>query len=243
MKEKNDILHIPIELIFKVVQNNMIRQFQLFIYLKCNSCGHIQNSRNLKSDLASAIGVTRNTITTYLKELRQIHWIGYNAKTNIYLIRSFKTILAIENIKFKRRFIFNYRNINQFEAFIGASIYIHFAKYNIRRELRYNSGKFRRAASRKRVANQPSQFPSSSSTVSIRIVAECLGITSYQAHRLKTKAARAGLIIVKTNYKIYKENPLALKYADLGKLEDKVYSKHGKIFQRLPDKISMPQPI
>jgi len=93
---------IPINVIRYVVQNDLVRAFSIFLYLK-NCCDGVMPESDMSfSELGDSVGIKdKRTIQKYLKRLLSINWIGFNKKSRNYFIRGFQYIKQVEGLKGK----------------------------------------------------------------------------------------------------------------------------------------------
>jgi hypothetical protein len=85
-------LKVPIELLQHVNDNRLFVVLGLFLLLKVSGNGHITLPNELKQGIISALQISLNTFKKHLKTLIGLNWVGVDAGTGIYYIRSFNYI-------------------------------------------------------------------------------------------------------------------------------------------------------
>lgn len=99
MKIAAEFNTIPISVIRFVIQNNLIRAFSIFLYLK-NRCDGVMSANELSySEMGESVGIKdKRTIQKYMNKLLSINWIGYNRKSKNYFIRGFRNVMQAKGL-------------------------------------------------------------------------------------------------------------------------------------------------
>ena len=191
---------LPVHLSILVAENKIYREYQLFLYLKYLSDSNIILCKGRMNVLGWLMNVTESTIGKYLKNLLSRNWIGYNYKTNLYIVRGYKEVMEIEGIKGYLTMVTCLSEVSNIRALIGASIFGWFyrnSKYKIHKK-RWNNkegrGYGRIKRERPKQYSHPSYYP-----VSIYGVSKMIHVSLSEICRLKKQAIEYGLIAAEHN--------------------------------------------
>lgn len=184
-KFPNSYLKIPVSLSKWAIQNNFIRPFQLYIYLKSSCSGQRYISYQNRVDIANDLNLSERTIRRNLKKLLQANWIGYNPKSGRYFIRSFERVQYDLSLNSRSATKFDITEINKFKAFISGAVVTHY----------YNGTKWaKRCKERQKGRSKPKH--QEAIKVSANGLAYLLSVSKVRAHRIKKWAESKGYITI-----------------------------------------------
>lgn len=112
---------IPTQLADYVIQNDLVKSFQIYMYFKCCSNGCVNNKSEVFSNVKQALKISTNrTFKKHFEKLIELNWVGYNPNSKNYFIRSIDTIRIQHNFTKRQSATFNYKDINTFREFLCA---------------------------------------------------------------------------------------------------------------------------
>jgi hypothetical protein len=121
-------LDIPVSVCIYSAQRNCIDEFQLFCWLKLNCNHRFKMTDQIRFNAICSLGVTRQTLNVRIDWLLKHKWIGFNSKTTIYHINSFRIIHRKTASPIAKGVLWENYDIKKFKAFVWAGIIGYFAK-------------------------------------------------------------------------------------------------------------------
>ena len=182
-----------------VLQNNLENPFRFYLLLKLMyTSGKLKFNKEEIQFLAFTINVTTKTIKTYVRKLEKLKWIRLNTKTQYYLIHSIDRLRKNNDWESRASIEFYFVDIFRIRAILGAAIYGYLHK------------DFWRKVKRERVVqikgctyhtlSSSFNYKAHKAPISIIGVSKLFKIPQAKTSRLKTLAAKEGLIEVKKQY-------------------------------------------
>lgn len=105
-----NVKHIPLNIITLALRENKVNQLKLFVYLKMNSSGILRiDNEYIKANYEALGYKTHKTFKNNLQRLLNDNWVGYNPKTGIYFIRSYKYFGESTKFYFKDEYFKDFR--------------------------------------------------------------------------------------------------------------------------------------
>lgn len=208
-------LVIPVEITRYAYHNGLSKAFALYLYLKMHSDGIVHEKSDIFKGLLSSLKIKeRRTLRKYIDLLKKHNWIGYDAKTGKYYVRSFDAIRAQQQFYNRQATVFFANYIHSVPAYIIAVILGSKLKSNKFFWEVVNEGKLRTATKNKDVAFQPKAPSKLSKPIYNGLckwkIAELFNCSLTAATELKQQAATAGFISVTHQFSDY----LKIKNAD-----------------------------
>lgn len=218
-------LVIPVQLIQEVFKLGIIKEFKVLVGAKMLTPGILRWGSSEVIQLSMLVGLKQRTLKKHLDRLVTINWVGYNASTKTYYLRSW-TWLRDSGQFFKRASVpICLKDIASFQAFLAGSLIglsILNMKYACDMYVRNNGNKMdkleykQRKRSRKQVESvindggMTSQGSTASSPLRNKIpiyfgmsnagIAKLLCCSYTNACDLKNAAERAGYIKTKPHF-------------------------------------------
>lgn len=196
-----DYLKVPIPMCIWVAQNNMEKPFQTFLHLKMQyRTGKASLSRIELLGMCQVLGIkSTKTIKEHLKILYNLGWVKYNRKSDFYLINSFERIRSKYDWESRACLEFNYKEIKNIYALVGAAIYT-YQFYDFWRKVKRE--KIVRIMGRTYNFLSPSfNFREHFAPVATTGIEALYQISQTKASRLKKAAFNSSIIKVKKDYK------------------------------------------
>ena len=114
---------IPTQLADYVIQNDLVKPFQIYMYFKCCCNGFVNKKSEVFSNAKPALKINTNrTFKKHFEKLVELNWVGYNPTTKNYFIRSIDTIRVQLDFTKRQSATFSYKDINKFREFLCAVI-------------------------------------------------------------------------------------------------------------------------
>lgn len=224
-----DIPHftIPIQLVEFVLRNNKVRCFSIYLFLKKNCDGTINETRLPYIEIAKELGIRdKRTVNKYITQLIDLNWIGYNAETKNYFIRGFNYLRSKLDFQKRKAVICEFSNLKELKPFLAASL----VGYEIIRQKLIQRSLIKRfggaAALRRQGALQlpPPFFLRCYFGLSNKRIGAILGCRKSQANRLKIESQKLGFLQVNKKFKF-------VKLLDKPDFRLKTYSPDGSKFR------------
>ncbi len=112
---------IPTQLADYIIQNDLVKAFQIYMYFKCCSNGFVNKKSEVFSNVKQALKINTNrTFKKHFEKLIELNWVGYNPTSKNYFIRSIDTIRIKHNFTKRQSATFNYKDINKLREFLCA---------------------------------------------------------------------------------------------------------------------------
>lgn len=113
---------IPAEMCVYVLTSKLVRPFQVFILLKSKCCGKMRLSKSDMDNVALELGLkSGKTISTCLKKLIEINWVGYSKRSGYYFIKGFNQIRKQHKFYRRRGAEFSLDEIKNLKGFLIAT--------------------------------------------------------------------------------------------------------------------------
>lgn len=211
LQKRHNILLVPVQISQFVYDNELTKPFSIYLYLKLLAGDKVAASdevfNSLRTDLKMADPKNR-TFRKHLQKLLDLNWIGYNAKSGIYHIRSFDHIRAVNGFKKCRATKLFLRDIKQIQIYLVGVIIcseIHGQKYywEIVKRRSGTATKKRDVAKQSKASFHSSKPPYYG--ICNRKIARLLGCKYTRACTLKNAAAAAGYLTIRHRYLDVKE--------------------------------------
>lgn len=211
LQERHKILLLPYQITEYVFYNDLYKPFSIFLYLKMFAGDKVSATdevfAQLRQDLMMSDPKGR-TFRKHLQKLLELNWIGYNAKSGIYHVRSFDFIRAVNGFKKRRATKLFLKDIQNLQVYLAAVLIctkIHGQKYYWEKV----KGKSRTATKQRGVAKQSRASRHSTQPpyygLCNRTIARLLGCKYTRACELKQAAAEAGYLTARHRYADIKE--------------------------------------
>ena len=114
---------IPTQLADYIIQNDLVKAFQIYMYFECCSNGFVNKKSEVFSKAKPALKINTNrTFKKHFEKLVELNWVGYNPTTKNYFIRSIDTIRVQLDFTKRQSATFSYKDINKFREFLCAVI-------------------------------------------------------------------------------------------------------------------------
>jgi hypothetical protein len=207
LSKRHQVFLLPVQISEYVLDHDLVRPFQIFLYLKMFAGDKIADTDPVFEKLRNDLRMTdpkNRTFKNHFKKLLELNWIGFNKKSGIYHMRSFDYIRAINGFKGRRATKLFYKDISQLQVYISAIMIckeIYAQKFYWERVKR----RARTATIKRDVAMQaassflPSQPPYYG--ICNKTIARLLGCKYTNACNLKQAAANARYITTRHRYK------------------------------------------
>ena len=207
-------LVIPVEISHFAYHNGLSKAFAVYLYLKMHSDGKVQKKSAIMRELSFCLNIKeRRTLKKYLDVLRKHNWIGFDAKTGTYYIRSFDAIRAKHTFYNRQGTVFFVNYLNKVPAYIIAVIMGDKLNENKFFWEVVNEGKLRTATKKKDVAFQsaaPSKLPKPKyNGICKSKIAKLFNRSLTTATKLKQQAENAGFLKVTHQFTDFKNINLA----------------------------------
>src|ERR1043166_656696 len=98
LSERQKILLVPVQVSEFVYDNGLTKPFSIFLYLKLFAGDKVSATDEVFAMLRQDLKMTDpkgRTFNKHFQQLLELNWIGYNAKSGVYHIRSFDYIRAV----------------------------------------------------------------------------------------------------------------------------------------------------
>lgn len=205
-------IQIPIQLVEYVIKNDLHKPFQIYLYLSTHSNGLINTDDLDFSQMSDAIGRQKRTLKLHLKKLLALNWVGYNAVSGNYWIRSLRKIRLMHEFKKRQAATFYLEYVKDTRAFLAAvliSTKVRGAKYY--HEV-VKTGRLKSAATSRDAALQGLSSRAASPTpshygMSLKSMAQLLCCSQTTACELKQLAVKAGFLKVNHKFEVFQVLP------------------------------------
>jgi hypothetical protein len=119
---KHDRLLVPVQLIIRILKDENVKPFQLYLWLKVSSDGVTRLSEELNEFLKKKLNYSTNrSIYNQLRNLECLNWIGINKKTGWVHIRSIDHLSTTYEITSSYSSLFFPKEHQKSDAFLYAS--------------------------------------------------------------------------------------------------------------------------
>jgi hypothetical protein len=115
-------IQVPIELISYVSKNDLHKPFQIYLYLSLHSNGIFNKDCLDFMQMSKIIGRKKRTLKLHMDKLLALNWVGYDAISGIYWIRSLKRIRIAHEFKKRQAATFYHEYIKDTRAFLAAAL-------------------------------------------------------------------------------------------------------------------------
>jgi hypothetical protein len=229
LSERQKILLIPVEVTEFIYENGLIKPFSIFLYLKLFAGNKVSATdevfAKLRQDLKMSDPKGR-TFNKHFQQLLELNWIGYNAESGIYHIRSFAYIRAINGFKKRRATKLFLKDILQLQVYL-VGVLLCTQVYAQKYYWEIAKGRSGTATNKRDVAKQSRASRRSSKPpyygICNKRIAKLLCCKYTRACNLKKAAAKAGYITLRKHY------------ADLKELDKADYNMRPIIAERRPE--------
>lgn len=229
LSERHKILLLPTQVSEFVYDNELIKPFSIFLYLKMFAGGKVSANDEVFAKLRQDLKMTDpkdRTFRKHFQKLLDLNWIGYNEQSDMYHIRSFDFIRAVNGFKKRRATKLFFKDILQLQVYLVGVLLcteVHGQKYY----WEIVQGMLRTATKKRDVAKQSKTSRRSSKPpyygLCNRKIARLLGCKYTRACTLKQAAADAGYITIRH------------RYADIKELEKADYLLRSHYAERRPE--------
>lgn len=125
----NSVYHnIPVSICIYAKENKCGKQFRLYFWFKLNCSGHFKMTNQLRYQTIRSLNITRETLNKQMDWLLRYKWMTYNSKTENFRVSGFKVLHRKTGLIFKTGVIWDDFEIQNFEAFMDASILFFYAR-------------------------------------------------------------------------------------------------------------------
>ena len=230
---------VPIQMCNTVAKECLEKPFRLFIYLKLMYPSGKTEWDNQEKQFAAFILCNHvKTIENNFKRLLELGWLDYDEEYKYWRIHSFDRIREDNYWGQRRAYCFKYQDLCNVQATLGAIIYTQAYKSYCRKYYKRKSNVLRkRSADKSFTPSCDTNRPFAQ--VSVIIINKFYGISINKAVRLKQKAEKHDLIIVKKQYyALAKDQVYAAKKSN--HLRDEpmnIVYRNGKNYIQLIDRI------
>lgn len=248
----NTHLQVPIQLIEYAYDQKLVKALAILLYLKFYSSGKIHEGDDVFSHLRISLKLKdKRTFSKHISELIKRNWLGYDAKSGIYFVRSFSLIRCIDDINRRQAVLMRPEDLENFQVFSAAVLIckeVNDQKYYwgfVKKKggslkatsnwavAKHSSATLHKPKKQKdetfqaitthNPSNRPRYFG-----VSNEKIAKLLGCKLTRACNLKLKAQKFGYLAVKHKYLDLMELP----EADF-KFRDRIYQTHPNLVGRI----------
>lgn len=235
-------LTVPFEMIQFCYDNNFGKPLLVFLYLKSISNGIVNEKNICFKDFSAKSGIKdKRTFRKYLDILIDINWIGFNADSKNYFIRSFKRIRRSLGFRQRTGVIFETEYIPKFKGFIEGAIICQ----KLRRQEFARKAKIRQKAGQAALkkggalqAIQPIEGVSDYVGMSNFRLSRLLGCSMSHANRAKIRAEKQGYLKTVKRFEVLAEKTspnfnIRPHVADSHKTRFRVIKRKGVRFYQL----------
>jgi|GEM_PF-3410495 len=229
LSERHKILLVPVQISEFVYDNGLTKPFSIFLYLKLFAGDKVSATDEVFAMLRQNLKMTDlkgRTFNKHFQQLLELNWIGYNAKSGIYHIRSFDYIRAVNGFKRRRATKLFLKDILQLQVYL-VGVLLCTEVYAQKYYWEIAKGRSRTATNKRDVANQSRASRLSSKPpyygICNKRIARLLGCKYTRACNLKQAAAEAGYITIRH------------RYADIKELDKADYNMRPMIAERRPE--------
>ncbi len=216
--------NIPISLCEFALTNRKLNQTRIFILLKLESDGYVENYEKFEEDIANKLNLNIKTIRNSIKWLIDQKWITVNSKQNKYHIISYERLSKKINSEFKSGFSFEFDYLDNFKVLCIAIVITYYL--NKKRFFNGRSGNKRGFPTMNRKLKK-GFYPMANG-----YLAKCLGVSIATACRYKQLADKHGYIeVIPQIIYITEESgkPISSEHYDVFKLIDDKYDRPNSL--------------
>lgn len=197
-------LKVPTEFLQHVNDNRLFIVLGLFLLLKASGDGHIMLNTELKQGIMSALQISLNTFKKHLKTLIGLNWVGVDASTGIYYIRSFNFLRRKYGYTGSVAARFNLSSdACTIKEFVQGALICH----DVRRKMHGRNAKIIKSLGRSAL-HKESAIQELVRTgeitkycgLSNSVIGKILGVSKSQADRIKKKLKKLGYIHTHAQY-------------------------------------------
>jgi hypothetical protein len=246
MDNKNTYFTVPCSVAKHVIGNRLEKCFSIFLYLKSECNGIINEKEISKVLLSKTLGIKdKRTIVKHLKKLQRLNWIGYNKKTGNYFIRGFMYVKGLISGKSNHGIKVSIDKINQIKYQLCAGL-MQFKLEGLKRsQIKKVKSKVGSSALKSSGALQMAKELGMRNYLGLSNtqLAELFNCSKSEANRIKLKAEKYGFI--KTFKKLRyitstrQKNFLLKGYSNIGNRIRVTQTENGRIkfYEQLTDEI------
>ncbi len=123
MKKLKKHVNIPIGLIDHAFEHSLVKELELFMYLKMSSNGTIKENDTTLKEAALFLRWNYRTVLKYFRRIEELSWISYNRNKRFYYINSLVYLISLLKIGDLRAVLCMPEYFTSFEGFLcGAKI-------------------------------------------------------------------------------------------------------------------------
>jgi hypothetical protein len=197
---------VPIELIQYAHANKLHKAAGIYLLLKASCDGHIKLSKDDRQEIMEALQIkTVTSFNKYLKRLIQLNWVGFDANTGTYYIRSINYLRRSEGYESRLSVRFDVSTeACTIKEFIQGALVCHVA----RRKEHGRRAKIIKLAGRPALENESALQGlvnagkiTAYCGLSNSVIGKILGVSKSQADRIKKRLVKLGYIKAYAKYK------------------------------------------
>lgn len=229
LSERHKILLVPVQVSEFVYDNGLTKPFSIFLYLKLFAGDKVSATDEVFAMLRQDLKMTDpkgRTFNKHFQQLLELNWIGYNAKSGVYHIRSFDFIRAVNGFKKRRATKLFLKDILQLQVYL-VGVLLCSEVYGQKYYWEIAKGRSRTATNKRDVAKQSRASRRSSQPpyygLCNKRIARLLGCKYTRACNLKQAAAEAGYITLRKHY------------ADIKELDEADYNLRPMLAEQRPE--------
>lgn len=213
---------INLNIIQHSLRNNKVNQLKLYVYLSANCSGMMRIDKAFVIKASQDLGYkTKKTFHNNLKKLLSDNWVGFDAKSQYYFIRSVNVLFEPT----KRQYKVHLSHLKDFRGFLSACVIdyacraVKFAKKDLAKE---------------------SDIALQKSNSEGQLISNCYLSTKYdfclsKSRRVKQRMVSSGYGTVKRVFNKIDESVKAVKYLN-NYTGDWYFKRKGQVFLCLPDR-------
>lgn len=208
IKPRHNKLQIPVEVSRYVYANNLVKPFAVYLYLKMYSDGKLHEHSPIMQQMRKDLRLKDDrTFKLHFRKLRRENWIGYNAITGMYFIRSIDYLRYVNCFKSRQATTFFPADLNNVQHYlVGVLISAEVVGQKYYWEV-VKRRKPSTATKKWDVANHTSKVFSGNPIptyygLSVQAIADLLGCKLTRACVLKNAAAKKRYIQIKHHFDV-----------------------------------------
>jgi hypothetical protein len=229
-----DFVSVPVELCKYALTHQLDREVRLYIYLKANTSGYYNYTKENKLKLCEALGYkSSKTFDVHVQWLIKNKWVTVNSKTNCYRIIGFGQLAKKLHFKSSTGALFDPPEYDKFKEFCFAA----YIKYLFRWKGRKRQSVLRYGNTSTNCTTPPKM---GQVEFSESYLAQALGLAKSTISKYKMLTEKAGYLSVQKRYAPLKELtigelPVFKQWAV--KIAHKLVIHNGKPCEQLTDKL------
>lgn len=131
---KRTYQQVPTQFATYVFHNNLVKPFQVYMYLKCSNDGIVNRNSAAFRKMPEILGFgSHNTVNRHLRHAIRLNWIGFNAISQNYFVRGMDNLRARYGFCKRQSALFHLKDIQEMRAYLASVI----VNSNIRNQKSY----------------------------------------------------------------------------------------------------------